>query len=172
MIVKSIEVGMLQVNCYVLGCEATGEGVVIDPGDDAPAVLELVRRLGLKIVGGQVGRLLAQSEGDRLSGREFLRKPTELADVQATLRGASPAERKWYERGVVESVRGKIDSTPDLTGNRNILPGFWENPADRAKLDAVVPDRRRGLLGGGGGRGHEVSSGCHVVPSFGRGRGC
>lgn len=80
------------------------------------------------------------------SGREFLRKPTELADVQSTLREASPAERKWYQRGVVESVRGKIDSTPDLTGNRNILSGFWGSPADRAKLDAVVPTRRQGLL--------------------------
>ncbi|MFZ2357844.1 MAG: MBL fold metallo-hydrolase [Anaerolineae bacterium] len=50
MIVKSIEVGMLQVNCYVLGCEATGEGVVIDPGDNGPAMLDLVRRTGLKVV--------------------------------------------------------------------------------------------------------------------------
>lgn len=49
MIVNHIVVGMLQVNCFVLGCETTGEGVVLDPGSDAPRVLELIRRSGLKI---------------------------------------------------------------------------------------------------------------------------
>jgi glyoxylase-like metal-dependent hydrolase (beta-lactamase superfamily II) len=50
MIVDSIEVGMLQVNCYVLGCEETREAVIIDPGDDAPLILDLVQRLDLRPV--------------------------------------------------------------------------------------------------------------------------
>ncbi len=51
MIVESLVVGMLQVNCYVLGCPSTGEGVVIDPGGNAGRVIDLIRRLDLKIVG-------------------------------------------------------------------------------------------------------------------------
>ncbi len=50
MIVNSIEVGMLQVNCYVLGCEQTHEAVIIDPGDDAPLILDLVRQHDLRPV--------------------------------------------------------------------------------------------------------------------------
>ncbi|MBW2136148.1 MAG: hypothetical protein JRH06_01160 [Deltaproteobacteria bacterium] len=31
---KKFVVGPYQTNCYILGCDQTGEGVVIDPGDD------------------------------------------------------------------------------------------------------------------------------------------
>lgn len=50
MIVDSVEVGTLQVNCYVLGCEQTREAVIIDPGDDAPLILDLVRQHDLRPV--------------------------------------------------------------------------------------------------------------------------
>lgn len=36
-------------NGFVLGCEETREGVVIDPGDDTPALLEAVAKHGLDI---------------------------------------------------------------------------------------------------------------------------
>ena len=50
MIFETIVVGPLQVNCYLLGCEETGEGVVIDPGADADRIISLLTRLGLRIV--------------------------------------------------------------------------------------------------------------------------
>jgi glyoxylase-like metal-dependent hydrolase (beta-lactamase superfamily II) len=50
MIVESVVVGPLMVNCYVLGCETSREGVVVDPGDDADRILEAISRLGLKVV--------------------------------------------------------------------------------------------------------------------------
>jgi glyoxylase-like metal-dependent hydrolase (beta-lactamase superfamily II) len=50
MIVETVVVGMLEVNCYVLGCEATGEGIIIDPGDNAARILELVKQLELRVV--------------------------------------------------------------------------------------------------------------------------
>lgn len=49
MALYTLPVGMLQVNCYVLGCERTGEAIVIDPGDDAPGILALLARHGLKL---------------------------------------------------------------------------------------------------------------------------
>lgn len=42
MILKSIVVGPLEVNCYVLACEETKEGIVIDPGDNVPGILEMI----------------------------------------------------------------------------------------------------------------------------------
>lgn len=50
MIVQGVTVGLLQENCYVLGCETTRAGVVIDPGDNPRAILNLVRRAGLAVV--------------------------------------------------------------------------------------------------------------------------
>ena len=44
MIVDSLVVGALQVNCYVLGCEETQEAVVIDPGDQPDDILRLLAR--------------------------------------------------------------------------------------------------------------------------------
>ena len=44
-----IVVGQLGVNCFVLGCERTGVGVVVDPGADGELVLGQVAKRGLKI---------------------------------------------------------------------------------------------------------------------------
>jgi glyoxylase-like metal-dependent hydrolase (beta-lactamase superfamily II) len=49
MIVKGITVGLFQENCYILGCESTHEGVIIDPGDNARAILKLVQQDELTI---------------------------------------------------------------------------------------------------------------------------
>jgi hydroxyacylglutathione hydrolase len=50
MILESVVVGPLMVNCYVLGCENSREGVVVDPGDDTDRILDAVSRHGLKVV--------------------------------------------------------------------------------------------------------------------------
>lgn len=44
-----IPVGLLQCNCSVLGDPATGEAIVVDPGDEVERILEIVRRHGLKV---------------------------------------------------------------------------------------------------------------------------
>lgn len=49
MIVKGLTVGLLQENCYILGCERTRHAVVIDPGDNARAILRLVEQEHLKV---------------------------------------------------------------------------------------------------------------------------
>jgi hydroxyacylglutathione hydrolase len=43
-----IPVGMLQCNCSILGDPATGEAIVVDPGDDTERILEVLRRHKLK----------------------------------------------------------------------------------------------------------------------------
>jgi hydroxyacylglutathione hydrolase len=44
-----IPVGMLQCNCSILGDPATGEAIVVDPGDEIERILEIIRRHGLKV---------------------------------------------------------------------------------------------------------------------------
>ena len=49
MILKMLEVGPFASNCYIVGSEATGEGMIIDPGAEAEFILENVRQAGLDI---------------------------------------------------------------------------------------------------------------------------
>ena len=49
MIVEMITVGQFQENCYVIGDEESGMGILIDPGDEATRIALTVERLGLGI---------------------------------------------------------------------------------------------------------------------------
>ena len=49
MLIHTIPVGMIQTNCYVVGCEETKEGVVIDPGGNPERILAAVEKDGLTI---------------------------------------------------------------------------------------------------------------------------
>jgi hydroxyacylglutathione hydrolase len=44
-----LPVGMLQCNCHIVGDPVTREAIVIDPGDDAERILEIVLRHHLKV---------------------------------------------------------------------------------------------------------------------------
>jgi glyoxylase-like metal-dependent hydrolase (beta-lactamase superfamily II) len=52
MIQKGLTVGLLEVNCYILGDEETKEAVVIDPGGNEDEILEALRhhKLNLKLI--------------------------------------------------------------------------------------------------------------------------
>lgn len=50
MIFKSLVVGQLEVNCFILACEKTREGIIIDPGDNASEILHQVKENNIKIV--------------------------------------------------------------------------------------------------------------------------
>ena len=49
MIQKGLEVGLLQVNCYIIGDEQTKEAVVIDPGGDEDEILDALKYHQLKL---------------------------------------------------------------------------------------------------------------------------
>jgi len=47
--IVTLPVGLIQTNCYIVGCPETGEGVVIDPGGHPERILAEIERLGLSI---------------------------------------------------------------------------------------------------------------------------
>jgi glyoxylase-like metal-dependent hydrolase (beta-lactamase superfamily II) len=49
MIVEKIIVGPLASNCYIVADDVVPEGIIIDPGDEAGAILERVGELGIDI---------------------------------------------------------------------------------------------------------------------------
>jgi len=49
LIIVSLPVGVLQANCYIVGCEETKECAIIDPGGHPGRILAEVARLGLAV---------------------------------------------------------------------------------------------------------------------------
>ncbi len=111
MLVENIIVGMLQVNCYVLGCEETNEGVVIDPGDFGSRIVDLIRELQLKIVAipnthAHFDHVLAVNEVRTATGAPFW---LHAADEPVLERGQEMV-KMWmgYDPGPMPQVDGPI----------------------------------------------------------------
>ena len=49
MIIKTLAVGPIQANCFILGCEETLEAVVIDPGEEADRILHALAESNLTV---------------------------------------------------------------------------------------------------------------------------
>lgn len=49
MIIQKLAVGPIQANCFILGCDASKEAAVIDPGDDADRILMALAKAELKV---------------------------------------------------------------------------------------------------------------------------
>jgi len=49
LIIRKLTLGPYASNCYIIGDEATREGMIIDPGAEAGEILRAVEKLGLKI---------------------------------------------------------------------------------------------------------------------------
>jgi hydroxyacylglutathione hydrolase len=78
--IKGIVVGIFQENCWVIGSRRSGEGVIIDPGDEHERILELARDLGVNpkyIINSHahVDHILAVPGVQRATGARFLLHP-------------------------------------------------------------------------------------------------
>jgi hydroxyacylglutathione hydrolase len=49
MIIRKITIGNFRTNCYVVGCEITKKGAVIDPGGRVHEIMRIIKELGLTI---------------------------------------------------------------------------------------------------------------------------
>ncbi len=121
MIVQRVCVGLLQTNCYIVGCEDTKEGAIIDPGGDAKRILAEVERLGLEIkyvinTHGHFDHTLANKEVVKATGAPLA---IHSADAPTLTKGggafffgimskASPPADTMLEEGQVLTI-GKIE---------------------------------------------------------------
>jgi hydroxyacylglutathione hydrolase len=48
-IIKTLQVGMIGTNCYIVACSNTKEAAVIDPGDEAQRIMKTVKENGLSV---------------------------------------------------------------------------------------------------------------------------
>lgn len=49
MLIKSLAVGPLEANCFVVADEKTKEAMIIDPGDEPDRIIDIVKENGLKV---------------------------------------------------------------------------------------------------------------------------
>ena len=72
MIHEILPVGLLQCNCSILGDEASGEALVIDPGDQADDILEVINRHKLRVT----GIVVTHAHLDHIGGAQELKAAT------------------------------------------------------------------------------------------------
>ncbi|MBU0485502.1 MAG: MBL fold metallo-hydrolase [Proteobacteria bacterium] len=72
MLVKSLTVGSMAVCCYIVSCEDTGQGIIIDPGGNEDEILALVKKLGVTV------KYIVATHGhpDHVCGNAILQKAT------------------------------------------------------------------------------------------------
>ncbi len=77
LIIEAVKVGPLEVICYVLGCPATGQGMLIDPAAPSETVAQHIARHQLSI------RWIVNTHGhaDHTAGNEFWAPKTGAATV-------------------------------------------------------------------------------------------
>ncbi len=109
MIVKGLTVGLLQENCYILGCETTRRGVVIDPGDNARAILKLLTQQGLTVekillTHAHFDHVMALEPVKKATGAPFFMHPADLP----ILRDVPARVQLWLD--------SEVDPLPDPDG--------------------------------------------------------
>ncbi len=77
---RKLAVGPYLSNCYILGCDKTKEGVVIDPGDEAVRIMNEISKNGLRILRilithGHIDHVGAASEVKRITKAPVLIHP-------------------------------------------------------------------------------------------------
>ena len=115
MLLETILVGPLGVNCLILGDKQSNEGVVIDPGEDCEMILGAVARLGIKVkylinTHGHFDHVGCNKQVLKGTGAEFLIHEKDLTMLMQAARSAqkyglsvedSPAPSRYLSDGMV-----------------------------------------------------------------------
>ncbi|MDP2743584.1 MAG: MBL fold metallo-hydrolase [Dehalococcoidia bacterium] len=130
MFFRPLEVGPLATDCYLVGCEATKKGIVIDPGDDAASILSHVRKLGLEVklivaTHAHFDHIVAVREVQQATGADFAVHSAEVPLLRSygtgtatsfgvTFQSPPPPDRLLSEGEVLEigDLRLKVLHTP------------------------------------------------------------
>jgi len=112
LILHTVPVGITQTNCYVVGCQETQEGVVIDPGGHPQRILTVLEESGLTIryilnTHCHFDHMGANAEIVAATGAPLALHPAELPILQA--RGGAA----WFGVSVQKSPMPDLELEPD-----------------------------------------------------------
>jgi hydroxyacylglutathione hydrolase len=152
-----LPVGMLQCNCHIIGDPKTREAIVIDPGDDAAKILEVIERHHLKVTAIAV----THTHIDHVIGLRRVHEVTgapvyvhgddldlyRMLEMQANWLGwktpqTSPIDQLVREGDVIRwgAYEAQIIHTPGHTPGSICL----YMPSDRPEENAVAGPSKRG----------------------------
>ncbi|EOD00656.1 MBL fold metallo-hydrolase [Caldisalinibacter kiritimatiensis] len=70
MIIERLPLGVYAANCYIIGCESTREGIIVDPGGDAENIVKTLEEFKIK----PKYIILTHGHGDHIGGLPKLKK--------------------------------------------------------------------------------------------------
>jgi glyoxylase-like metal-dependent hydrolase (beta-lactamase superfamily II) len=133
MIHEILPVGALQCNCSILGDEASGEAIVIDPGDDIPRIMAILQRHKLTvkqilITHAHIDHIAGAARLKRLTGAPILYNPRDLPlvkmmDIQAGWLGVETPEVAAPDDSLDQ---GRIVEIAGLSGEILHTPGHTQ----------------------------------------------
>jgi len=140
MIHEILPVGALQCNCSILGDEASGEAIVVDPGDEIPRILALLQlhKLTVKqilITHAHIDHIAGAARLQALTGAPVLYNQNDLPlvkmmAVQAGWLGVETPEVRppddTLDEGKVISIGAVSNGSPALTGSILHTPGHTQ----------------------------------------------
>jgi len=149
-----LPVGMLQCNCHIVGDPETREAIVIDPGDDAGRILEVIERHRLKVT----AIVITHAHIDHVIGLHRMQEATgapvylhaddlglyRMLNVQASWLGMKTPEEVKIDQFVREGdvirwgrYEGQILHTPGHTPGSICLYMPSDMPVARAHASAA-----------------------------------
>jgi len=132
MIHEILPVGPLQCNCSIVGDENSHEAMVIDPGDDIEAVMEIVTRHGLQVkqivvTHAHIDHVGGAMKLKQLTGAPILLNQNDsdllrMLDTQAEWLGMRPPGKVAIDQSITSgdtvkagAIEGKVLHTPGHT---------------------------------------------------------
>ncbi len=149
MIHEILPVGALQCNCSILGDEASGEAIVVDPGDEVLRILALLQRHNLTVkqilvTHAHIDHIAGAARLQALTGAPILYNKNDLPlvrmmDVQAGWLGSTTPEVRPPDDTLDD---GKLISITNLSGSILYTPGHTQG-----SVCLYLPDQNLLLAG-------------------------
>jgi hydroxyacylglutathione hydrolase len=144
MIRETFPVGLLQCNCTVLGDPASGEAMVIDPGDDIPRILSVLERHKLRVT--QI--VVTHAHIDHIAGAGLLKRITG-APILYNQADISLAQMMEMQAGWLGVPTPEVQAPDDSLGDGRVLVLGDPSSSGQAGLQATVlltPGHTQGSL--------------------------
>jgi len=102
-ILKALALGAYVSNCYIVGSEATKEGLIIDPGAEADVISDSIQELGLKpklivLTHGHIDHIEALEKVKKATGAEVAAHTADAIFIDMQLTGSQEPANSAIDR--------------------------------------------------------------------------